>query len=148
MRWNDTTKHQNGTNCHETTKRNRLRWNGRMEWIATKCTGGSTTEWSASESVHELCGNGVWKKRKNFFSYTWCFFLNSIFLLFPELLQGLLTTWQQAKKHTWVHSPNANLKTYAKQAFWSCSLLSPSRIENFTTCSLFSVSLFPCLCCC
>jgi hypothetical protein len=63
--------------------------------------------------VHELCNDGVQKKRNNFFSYTSCFFLNSLILvLFLKLLQRLLITWLQALKHTGMHSPNANFKTH------------------------------------
>jgi hypothetical protein len=30
------------------------------------------------------------------------------------MLQTLLITWLQAQKHTWVHNPNANLKTHVQ----------------------------------
>jgi hypothetical protein len=61
--------------------------------------------------VCELYDDGVQKRRGKCFSSTSCFFSSSL-LLFPELLQGLLTTWLQAKKHTRVHNPNVNLKTH------------------------------------
>jgi hypothetical protein len=35
-------------------------------------------------------------------------------LLLLELLQGLLTTWLQAQKHTWVHNPDVNLQTHVQ----------------------------------
>jgi hypothetical protein len=44
--------------------------------------------------------------------YFYCYFL--LLLLFPKLLQGQLTTWLQAKKHTGVHKPDANLKTHVQ----------------------------------
>jgi len=44
--------------------------------------------------------------------YFYCYSL--LLLLFPKLLQGQLTTWLQAKKHTGVHKPNANLKTHVQ----------------------------------
>ncbi len=34
---------------------------------------------------------------------------------FPKLLQGQLTTWLQAQKHTRVHNPDANFKTHVQR---------------------------------
>jgi hypothetical protein len=46
--------------------------------------------------VHELCGDGVQKRKENFFASISCFLKKIIIYLFiyllPELLQGLLTT--------------------------------------------------------
>jgi hypothetical protein len=37
-----------------------------------------------------------------------------LLLLLLKLRQGLLARWLQAQKHTWVHSPDANLKTHVQ----------------------------------
>jgi hypothetical protein len=61
-------------------------------------------EWSMSTSFATM----ACKRQNIFFPFTSCFCL---FIYFPELLQGLLTTWLQIQKHIGIHSLDINFKT-------------------------------------
>jgi hypothetical protein len=64
--------------------------------------------------VHELCNDGVQKKREIFFFLLRFFVYFLLLFLLPKLLQGLFTTWLQAQKHTKVHSRDLNLKNHVQ----------------------------------
>jgi hypothetical protein len=61
------------------------------------------------------------------------------------LLQGLFTTWLQTQKHTWVHNPNANLKTHVqgKQVYVGLHHLVQILYYNQTLCVCVCVCVFP-----
>jgi hypothetical protein len=102
-RRNDVAKWRNKTNCDGMIEQNSLLQQlHQQRRYRTIC-------------VYELYDNGVQKKKKKIPSIS-CFYLFIYFLLFllPKVLHGLFTTWQQAQKHTRVHSPDANLKTCAQ----------------------------------
>ncbi len=107
------------TSIKITTKENWTKWNG---------TNGNRRQWMTIAPAVMTDGNnanyGVEKRKKNFFSFTSCFFLEFLLLLLllPELLQGLLTTWLQIQKHTRVHNLDANFKPMYKESkcMWGC----------------------------
>jgi formate/nitrite transporter FocA (FNT family) len=95
-------------------QRNGMDGDYNIQWLAMddNCTRDNAIELSTSMSfVVMVCK----KEKRIFFLLLRVFFLKIILLLLlPKLLQGLLTTWLQAQKHTRVHSLDANLKTHVK----------------------------------
>jgi hypothetical protein len=90
-------------------------YNWQRSWriaMVNDCDCDGATEWSASMSSTTM----AWRREEIFFCLPLCVFFNYYyyFLLPPERLQGQLTTWLQAQKHTWVHSLDVNLKTHVQ----------------------------------
>jgi hypothetical protein len=80
--------------------------------------------------------NDDMQNRKEFFFLLLRVFFYSLLVLLPELLQGLLTTWLQAKKHIGVHSPDANFKIHVqgKQVYMGLHHLVQILYYNQTLC--------------
>jgi hypothetical protein len=91
-----TTDIRHNSNRHRTN----LWWNG--------TDSDNVVEWSTSMSSATM----TCKRKEIIIFLILHFFLYS--LLFSKLLQGLLTTWLQAQKHTRIHSPYVNLKTHVQ----------------------------------
>jgi hypothetical protein len=66
--------------------------------------------------IHELCNDNVQKRRKNFFFLlrVFVFFLIFFFFFFQSCYKGYSLHDYKLKKHTGVHSLDANLKTHVQ----------------------------------
>jgi hypothetical protein len=101
--------------------------------------------------IREFYSDDVQKRRKKCFSSTSCFFFNYFYslllclFLLPKLLQGLLITWLQVKKHIGVHSPYVNLKTHVqgKQVYVGLHHLVQILYCNQTLCVCVCVCVLP-----